>query len=78
MMIYKKTLVEILSCDPRACLATGAMGKPQSEKRVPIVKHENQPPYLYIIVLSSSSPLLSNTSPPRWARCFRYYCALSR
>ena len=44
MMIYKQMMQFILSCDPRACLATGAMGKPQNEKRVPIVKHENQPP----------------------------------
>ena len=42
MMIYTKPVLEILSCDPRACLATGAMGKPQRYKRVPIVKHENQ------------------------------------
>ena len=54
MMIYKKTLVEILSCDPRACLATGAMGKPQSEKRVPIVKHENQPSPLFFRFLPPS------------------------
>ena len=44
MMIYKNETPVILSCDPRACLATGAMGKPQTLKRVPIVKHENQPP----------------------------------
>ena len=47
MMIYKKDTSLFLSCDPRACLATGAMGKPQSDKRVPIVKHENQPPPLF-------------------------------
>ena len=44
MMIYKNDKFRILSCDPRACLATGAMGKPQTKKRVPIVKHENQLP----------------------------------
>ena len=36
-------MVAFLSCDPRACLATGAMGKPQTFKRVPIVEHANQP-----------------------------------
>ena len=58
MMIYKKLLPLILSCDPRACLATGAMGKPQNPKRVPIVKHENQHPprfsvfmFLFLVLL---------------------------
>ena len=46
-----KTNLLTLSCDPRACLATGAMGKPQTLKRVPIVKHENQPPPLIFSLL---------------------------
>ena len=62
-MIYKKPFILLLSCDPRACLATGAMGKPQTHKRVPIVKHENQRhhssyfPFIF--------PLLPLTLPPR-------------
>ena len=77
MMIYKKEKKLVLSCDPRACLATGAMGKPQRCKRVPIVKHENQPPSLFSIALSSLSSFLSDTPLPRWVRCSRYL-ALSR
>ena len=63
MMIYKKPWKRILSCDPRACLATGAMGKPQNIKRVPIVKHENQPPPLLLFVFLFSH-FVSNTPPP--------------
>ena len=58
MMIYIKVFRVILSCDPLACLATGV-------KRVPIVKHENQPPP---IVFLSSPPLstssLTHSLPP--------------
>ena len=67
-MIYKNMTFQLLSCDPRACLATGAMGKPQTSKRAPIMKHENQPPP-HLPLLSLVSPFLSNTSPvPRRCR----------
>ena len=67
-MIYKNMTFQLLSCDPRACLATGAMGKPQTSKRAPTVKHENQPPP-HLPLLSLVSPFLSNTSPvPRRCR----------
>ena len=63
MMIYKKQEFLILSCDPRACLATGAMGKPQTPKRVPIMKHENQPPPFLFIFFPCLLPS-SLTLPP--------------
>ena len=63
MMIHQKRLTSLLSCDPRACLATGAMGKPQTANRVPIVKHENQPPPFPHPHPPASSFLRANTLP---------------
>ena len=75
MMIYKTSMYIILSCDPRACLATGAMGKPQTLKRVPIMKHENQPPLLFLLPLpfpfSSLTPPSVSPSLPSPTLCPR-------
>jgi hypothetical protein len=57
----KKSL--ILACDPRACLATGAMGKSQPCKKVPILNHAVpiSPPIIVLFFTPPPPPLASLT-----------------